>query len=305
MGLNDQLTALNTAIESVGSTIANKNGTFESEINALTSTVNGIALIRGLFNALKLTAPGTGPTVTITALAMVLKDNSGHAVALSNVNTQASTSNPGSTGTGAYSLDTGIFTINTWYSVWVIYNPTTTQVAGIFSLSAANPQLSNGYTHYARVGWIRTDGGAHGYPLSFQQKGAEVRYKVAAGSNVAALPILASGAEGDCTIPTWVALDWTPYAPPTINDLKLLTGSNGTNCTVMVAPNNGFGAWNSVTNLPPVMHSNVSSYLFTDDELTVESDSIYWASNAGAQPPTPGSAGNSGILCVMGWTDNI
>jgi hypothetical protein len=310
-GLSDALTALTTAIGQVATNIkgfqsstTTEEGALQNQITTLGNTVSNIALVRGLFNALYVTATGVDPNVTVQAAEMVLKDGNGHVAVIANVNLVGSTGVQGSAAKGLNSLDTGTFQPNTWYSIWVVYNPSVG--AGLlFSVSGTAPTFPSGYTYYTRVGWMRTDSTTNCRPLSFQQKGAEVRYKVAAGSNVSAMPILASGAAGDCTVPTWVALNWSAFAPPTTVDLKLLTGSNGNSCTVMVAPNNLFGAWNSISNLPPVMHSNVGSYLFTDDEIAVESNNIYWASNAGAQPPTPGTSGNSGILCVMGWTDNI
>lgn len=305
MSLQDQLDALNTSVEGVGTAISAKDTSLENQVITLSNTVSNIALVRGLFNALQIAATGLDANVNVQAQEMVLKDGAGHVVVIANVNVTAATKAAGQAGTGANSLDTGNFASNTWYALFVAYNPTAATACALLSLSSTAPTLPSGYTFYTRVGWIRTDGTVNARPLSFTQKGAQVRYKVMPGSNVAAMPILASGAAGDCTIPTWIALNWSGFAPPTTTELTLLTGSNGNACTVMVAPNNNFGAWNSVSNLPPVMHSNVGSYLFTDDDIAVESSNIYWASNAGAQPPTPGTSGNSGILCVMGWTDNI
>jgi hypothetical protein len=309
--LTDALSNLVTAIGQVATNIKgfqtstnSDENALQNQITTLGNTVSNIALVRGLFNALTVKTTGTDQSISIQALEMVLKDGAGHVVVLSNVNVVATTGIQGATGAGLNSLDTGNFQPNTWYSVWVVYNPSV-GAGALLSASATAPTLPSGYTFYTRVGWIRTDSTTNCRPLAMQQKGAEARYKVTAGSNVPALPILASGAAGDCTIPTWVPVPWTSFAPPTTVDLKLLTGSNGNACTVMVGPNANFGAWNSVANLPPVMHSNVGSYLFTDDDIAVESNNIYWASNAGAQPPTPGTSGNSGILCVMGWTDNI
>ncbi len=60
------------------------------------------------------------------------------------------------TGTsGANGLDTGSIANDTWYSVWVIYNPTSDTVAGLLSLSATAPTLPSGYTFKARFGWVR------------------------------------------------------------------------------------------------------------------------------------------------------
>lgn len=297
-----QAALLVNAIEAFGQQVATDDEGLQNQINTLGNTVSNIALVRGLFNALTLSATGANNQVNIQAQEMVLKDGNGHVVVISNVNVTALTKARGLAGTGVNSLDTGNFAASVWYSVWVIYNPSV-GAASLLSLSATAPTLPSGYTFYTRVGWIRMDGA--GQPLAFTQKGAQVRYKVAPGTNVTATPVLASGAAGDTTVPTWVALDWTPFAPPTTIDLAVLTGSNGNSCTVMVAPNNSFGAWNSTSNLPPIMHSNVGTYVFTDDEIAVESNNIYWASNAGAQPPTPGTSGNYGILQVLGWTDNI
>lgn len=311
MSFSDTLTSLTNSITSTATALKNKfaaeeatdNG-LQNQITTLSNTVSNIALVRGLFNALVVSATGANQNVNVQALEMVLKDGNGHVVVVSNVNVNAATNVSGSTGLGLNSLDQGNFATGTWYSLWVIYNPSV-GAGALLSLSSTAPKLPSGYTFYTRVGWIRTSNNANCWPLSFQQKGAEARYKVAAGSNVTALPILAQGAAGDTTIPTWVPIDWTAFAPPTIVDLRILTGSNAGACTVMVAPNTNFGAWNSVSNLPPIMHSNVGTYVFTDDDVTVESNDIYWASNAGAQPPTPGTSGNYGILCVLGWTDNI
>jgi hypothetical protein len=305
MGLSDSLAAMATAIEGVGDAIVAEDEALQNQITTLGDTVSNIALVRGLFNALVVSATGLNNNVNVTALEMVLKDGNGHVAVIANVNVNATTKPAGQAGAGAGSLDTGNFASNTWYALYVAYSASLGEATAIMSLNATLPALPSGYTYYCRVGWIRTDSTANAYPLAFEQKGAQARYKVTPGSNMPALPIVASGAAGDCTIPTWVAVPWGAYAPPTTIDLKLLNGSNGGQCTMMVAPNTSFGAWNSISNLPPIMHSNVGSYLFTDDDLTVESANFYWASNAGAQPPTPGTAGNSGIVCCMGWTDNI
>lgn len=59
------------------------------------------------------------------------------------------------TTSGANGLDTGTIAANTWYAVYVIYNPTTMTSAGLISLSGTAPTLPSGYTYMARVGWVR------------------------------------------------------------------------------------------------------------------------------------------------------
>ncbi|HQJ93188.1 MAG TPA: hypothetical protein PLI71_09985 [Clostridia bacterium] len=64
---------------------------------------------------------------------------------------------------GANGLDTGSEAPNTWYAVYVIYNPTTGTIAGLLSAdttppSTANPPtLPSGYTVWRNVGWVRND----------------------------------------------------------------------------------------------------------------------------------------------------
>jgi hypothetical protein len=277
----------------------------QNQLNAVSNTVANIALVRGLFNALQLSSTGLSGAVNVTATEMVLEDTSGHLLVLKNVNVTATTGARGSAGTGANSLDTGNFASSAWYSVWVIYNETAAEAAALLSTSSTAPVLPSGYTYSTRVGWIRTDTTTQCYPLAFTQKGAQVRMKVTAGSNTAALPLIAENAAGDTTIPTWVALPVAAFVPPTTVEIAILVSATGGSCTTMVAPNNAYGPWNSTTNPPPIMWSNEGTFIFAVEELMLESGNIFWASNPGAQPPTPGGTGNTGILLCAGWTDNI
>lgn len=277
----------------------------QSQVTTLTNTVSNIALVRGLFNALQVAATGLNNAVNVLATEMVLKDTSGHVVVLSNVNVTANTGTAGTAGAGANSLDTGNFASNTWYSLWVAYNSSSSTAIALLSLSSVAPTLPSGFTFFTRVGWIRTDGTASCKPLAFIQKGPTVRYRVTPGSNLLALPELASGAAGDTTIPTWVALPWANVAPPTTVELDVLIAATGGTCTTMVAPNNAYGPWNSTSNPPPIMWSNEGTYISSVQALLVESANIFWATNPGAQPPTPAGTGNTGLIFVAGWEDNI
>lgn len=60
---------------------------------------------------------------------------------------------------GKNGLDTGSELPNAWYNVFVILNPMTTEVAGLFSLSTT-PTLPLGFTKYKYVGVIRNAWGA-------------------------------------------------------------------------------------------------------------------------------------------------
>lgn len=68
------------------------------------------------------------------------------------------------TTSGANGLDTGSEAVSTWYAVYVIYNPSTSTIAGLLSAdttpptTANAPTLPSGYTVWRHVGWVRNDG---------------------------------------------------------------------------------------------------------------------------------------------------
>jgi hypothetical protein len=200
---------------------------------------------------------------------------------------------PNLTTAGANGLDTGSLAASTWYSVWVIWNGTT--VAGLFSLSQTAPTMPSGYTHKARVGWVRTDGTANKYPLVINQRGRSVRYIVAAGSNVATLLSMAAGTAGNPATPTYAAVSAGLAVPPTATRI-IGTITNPGNNYVAVAPNGSYGVPGSATNPPPVTIYTVSGNgsLTSQFDLLLESTNIYWVSNS-----------SSGLLLCMGWEDNV
>ncbi|WP_223472900.1 MULTISPECIES: hypothetical protein [unclassified Pseudomonas] len=246
--------------------------------------------IQGAFKNLKSSATGTSASVTIAADEIIVRNSSGQYQILSSVSVTAST-----TGTLVNGLDAGTIAVSTWYSVWVIWNGTTT--AGLLSLSATAPTMPSGYTHKARVGWIRTDATANKYPLSFTQSGKSVQYKVATGSNVTALPLLANGTAGSITTPpTWVAVGISNIVPPTASRIKLYgTNTTASAGTIISAPNNSY-AGTATGTPPPLVMSNVgSSPNSVYCEFVIESVNIYWASS--------GSAAQS-LIC-LGWEDSL
>jgi hypothetical protein len=56
---------------------------------------------------------------------------------------------------GINSIDASTMAANTWYYVYVIFNPSTATVASLGSLSSTAPTLPAGYTHKRRVGSFR------------------------------------------------------------------------------------------------------------------------------------------------------
>jgi len=171
---------------------------------------------------------------------------------------------------GFYAIGT-----NAWYSVWVIGNNTTNAVAALLSTLATSPNLPSGYTHFARVGWMRTDGSSHF--LKTLQYGRTARY-VAASS----LPNMASGS-GTTTVSV------TNFVPPTAAKIAVvLRASSATSGSISVAPNS------SVT---PFIQQAINANGGNDviGELTLEGSSVYYVSSGGA----------STKLDAYGWEDNL
>lgn len=265
-------------------------------INAVTSTnfyievvkASGMSIVQasvvGLFSNLKASATGLSALVTITADELVVKSAANDYQTLRAVSLA-----PSLAASGANGLDTGVSAASTWYSVWVIYNSATNIVAGLFSLSATAPTMPSGYTHKARVGWVRSDGTANKYPLSFAQAGRRVQYQVAASGNITSPPLMASGVAGTVGT-TLVSVSTVNFIPPTAAEIiGLLYATSAQTSAVSpnsVAPTPGN---NGLNNSAP---SGVTVQM--QFNFLVSGAAIFWASNGA----------NSSLNC-SGWVDNI
>jgi hypothetical protein len=250
------------------------------------SVVNSLPGVQGAFKNLQASANGIGATVNVTADEIIVESSAFAYQVLRGV----SLSIAGTASGVANGLDTGALNIATWYSVWVIWNGTTT--AGLLSLSATAPTMPSGYTHKARVGWIRTDSTANKYPLSFIQAGKNVQYKVAAGSNVALLPSLASGIQGTIGT-TLVAISLSSFVPTTASRIRGIIYNGGVTNSTYISPN-------SVATIPgasgvscSVNSSGATSISFGYDFI-LESTNLYYAGNGAASE-----------VRVISWEDNL
>jgi len=234
------------------------------------NTVGVIGTARNLTGS----ATGLNAVATFAADEIVVENSFNSYQVLRAMSISPSLANP----IGANGLDTGSVggAVSTWYSVWVIWNGST--VSGLFSLSATSPTMPAGYTHKALVGWARTDATGSKFLLGMTWIGARWSWKVAAGTNLAAMPIMASGSVGSITTPTWIAVPWASFAPPTAKRITVVS-SNGSGTTI-VAPNNSYGSSTSTTNPSPVQNSAGTAQLSWLADLILESSNIYWASNA-------------------------
>lgn len=68
----------------------------------------------------------------------------------------------------------GVFSANTYVYLWLIYNPTSTTWAGLWSTSATAPTMPTSYTFKVRVGGYRID--ANSVLLPWVQNGNRVKY---------------------------------------------------------------------------------------------------------------------------------
>lgn len=251
--------------------------------------IPGVQSIAGGFKNLVITVTGNS-TATITADALTLEDASGRAYRAKNVNLTLNLAS-----TGANGLDTGSETASTWYSLWVIFNQANSTLACLASISATSPTLPAGYTYQARFGWLRNDASSNLWRTI--QKGNHAHIVV--GTNPTGSPIIASGTAGSPTTPTWVALSISSFVPPTASTICLgivATIQTSDNTGAMVAPNNSYGAYSSLTNPPPLVWYWLQGWQRANSrfDMDLESINIYWAS----------SASNIEIT-NLGWNDNL
>src|SRR5690606_20710897 len=155
---------------------------------------------------------------------------------------------------GANGLDTGAGAADTWYSVWVIYNPSTTTAAALLSASMTSPTLQSGYTCKAYIGAARHDGTSNLHRM--QHQGAEAQYIV--GTNPTSGHQIGSGSAGNVVTPTWVALSIASFVPTTAARILGWARVGGVNGNIIAAPNNSYGGINDASNPPPVSLPNVS-----------------------------------------------
>ena len=106
------------------------------------------------------------------------------------------------TTSGVNGLDTGAEAGNTWYYVYLIWNPTTALVNGLLSASATAPTLPSGYTKKRLIGAVKNDGSSNF--KQFKQLSNDVYYD---GGRAY---LLNGGNTGGTT---FVALDTTSYVP--------------------------------------------------------------------------------------------
>jgi hypothetical protein len=229
---------------------------------------------------------GTPTTqIDVDADAVIVEANNNVAFRLNSVNLTINAAT-----TGANGLEAGSLSLSTWYSVWVIFNPTTGTTAGLLSSSATAPTMPTDYTAKARVGWVRTNSSSQF--VRTIQRDRKAQY-IVTGS--ASLPIMISGSSGSVSVPTWTAVSVGSYVPSTAQAIRLVACIN--NSQMIVAPNNSYGAAGTATN-PPPLGANTAGVEQIPGTFTLEGtypQSIYYAAGVTTQ----------GSLAASGWEDGI
>lgn len=261
-----------------------------ANINSLTSTQ---ASVSGLHSNLVISYTGTAGAVTVTANALTLNNSAGQSVTLNAWNQTATSGNASG---AANSLDAGSWAFSTWYNLFAIYNPTTQTRAHLWSLSATAPTLPSGYTYFARVGANKTQSATNYWFLGGTQLDRSFQYKVNSSGNLTALPLMSSGAQGNVSTPTWVAVAVSPFIPTTAGRIAVTIGQMTTASQALLAPSNSYGGYASTSNPPPFSMSGGSGTTppVSTCWMTLESTSIYIATGS-----------TSGGFYCFGWEDNL
>jgi hypothetical protein len=134
---------------------------------------------------------------------------------------------------GANAIDTGTVAASTQYYVFVIYNPTSSTTAAIFSLSRTSPTMPSGYTKKRFIGSVRTDVDSDFLYMESFNMGAtkyvqyEDEYSVLSGG----------------TQTSWTDIDCSGYVPPDASSCEVLIEQGAASGTVYVRPNGKTRNW--------------------------------------------------------------
>lgn len=286
--INLKNTTLGIEAEMLASTAATEAATLAIEVavDTIEAAVAAAATVPGIFTNFKAVNGASPDTqITITANAGTLWSATNQPFTVSDISLTIT-----STASGINGLSVGTLAGSTWYYIWIGYNPTTSTIGAWLDPSDSAPTVPSGYTYYARTPstWL-TDGTANKYLMRLETLGSRTQYVITAGTNTANMPLVASGVLGNVSTPIYVATDIGAFVPPTASVIRLVPATFAAG-VLSVAPNNGYGAYNSTTNPPPIMTGQ--STTFGTSELMLESSNIYCASSIA-----------QAYLRCLGWTD--
>lgn len=189
--------------------------------------------------------------------------------------------------TGVNGLDTGSVAASKFYGIYFIYNPTANTWGTLASLNTTTPSLPAGYTAYALMGVVPTDGSAH-IVAGFSQFGRGCVFQ----------PIsIFSGHNAVASLTTQSLSAAVPPIGKTVNGIIGTTQSGGVNTGVVVASDANYTDFRSGTNSFQASFSSaypgsiVSAFTFYGVQMTT-AQTIFWAAE-----------GNNGLsMLVTGYT---
>lgn len=259
---------------------------FQQTVNLATSGAGGLdtgAVAANSWYGIWALAKDDGTQSATAALCVVLTGNttSGNAV-VTNISSTANLA----VGMPVFSVNfpagTVIKSVDSGTQVTMSRNALAT-TTGVNITYVYDPVIPAGYTWKGLITCaIRTDGTANKYPQAFTKLGRRVTPKVAAGTNVTQMPLIASGVNGNAGTPTWVAISLANYVSPLAVEATFGVAVNAAAGTIMMlAPNGNYGANTSTTNRAPFIYSTSTSGT-TDGtaqgKLLLESGNIYYIS---------------------------
>lgn len=240
--------------------------------------ISGQASISGAYKNLKIDALGASNyNCVITADEVVLENSSNQYITARNVSKTINAN--GTVGAPLSIMSTRA--ASTWYYRWLWYNATNGLTATL-DTSRTSSTAPTGYssTDYKCVlpGACRTDSSGNTYLIQISTVGNKSHYVVTPSTNTTNMPLLASGATGSITTPTWIAVSVSNFVPPSATIISITGLTVSGSVAIMVAPNSSYGAHNSTSNPPPfVMVAASSQVLNLGADIPLESSNIYWA----------------------------
>jgi hypothetical protein len=215
----------------------------------------------GQYKNLIVTVSGVGYQGTITANRLVIESVDFKTKTLRNVNVAFNGANGGVNG-----IDISSMAADSWYYLYVIYNPTSEDIATLISLSYSSPTLPSGYTYCARVGSAKVPATAGSFIKSKRANDETIMYSTSGtGYNTIV--------SNDTSEGVWTSKSTSAYAPPTACAVILLCQCR-TGGVMLVAARNASWQEQEIT---------VSSTTFTPTKLVFDQQGIiyFYTSSAG------------------------
>lgn len=190
---------------------------------------------------------------------------------------------------------------STWYNIYLMDNGSTTGGYASTSATGSFGTTPSGYTFYCRLGTMRTDSSGNFYRTL--QYGSVTQYTVVTSSNVAQLPVLATGIANTYsdTTPTLGTVTLSGFVPPTAVSVGVVAQARYQNLTgpanVLVAPTITYGGTNNGPNgtngmVYPIWIGATRTSAYAD--IVLEAATIAWASDAAG-----------GVLSLLRYKDKV